>query len=171
MPRQATKAYGNRYFEARLNAAKYNAEFSIRRTAVDYLPGVTEDCLKKYELGLSNPPNSVVALMADAYNAPELLSWYCANECPLGTKCREPEPAPAERYLIRLQNELPALENAMATISRIMDDGKIREDEEQDFARAKGTFLEVYRRVSELMNILDKADKTKCFTEERSEKP
>ena len=68
MARQATKACGNRYFEARMRAAKWNEKLSTRAGAIDYLPGVTEDSLKKYELDITRPPNIVVALMADAYN-------------------------------------------------------------------------------------------------------
>lgn len=72
MSRQATKAVGNRYYEARMRAAKYNEKLLTRAGAIDYLPGVTEDSLKKYELDITRPPNIVVALMADAYNEPEL---------------------------------------------------------------------------------------------------
>lgn len=87
MSRQATKACGNRYFEARMRAVKYNEKLFTRAGAIDFLPGVTEDSLKKYELDITRPPNIVVALMADAYNEPELRAWYCVNECPLGKDC------------------------------------------------------------------------------------
>lgn len=163
MSKQVTVAGDNRYCQARLRAAKYNADFAVRRTAVEYLPGVSEDSLKKYELGINNPPNSVVSLMADAYNAPELLSWYCANECPLGERCREQEQAPAERLLIRLQNEVPNMQEAMDKLAHIMDDGKINENETAVFKDAKNTFLEAYRRLSDVMTALDKAEKTGIF--------
>ena len=55
-----------------MRAAKYNEKLLTRAGAVEYLPGVTEDSLKKYELDITRPPNVVVALMADAYNEPEL---------------------------------------------------------------------------------------------------
>lgn len=83
MSRQATKAVGNRYYEARMRAAKYNEKLLTRAGAIDYLPGVTEDSLKKYELDITRPPNIVVALMADAYNEPELLCLMApASEVP-----------------------------------------------------------------------------------------
>lgn len=56
MARQATKACGNRYFEARMRAAKWNEKLSTRAGAIDYLPGVTEDSLKKYELDITTAP-------------------------------------------------------------------------------------------------------------------
>ena len=68
MSRQATKAVGNRYYEARMRAAKYNEKLLTRAGAIDYLPGVTEDSLKKYELDITRPPNIVVALMAEMCN-------------------------------------------------------------------------------------------------------
>lgn len=46
MARQATKACGNRYYEARMRAAMYNEKFLTRAGAVESLPGVTEDSLK-----------------------------------------------------------------------------------------------------------------------------
>ena len=96
MSKQATKACGNRYFEARMRAAKFNEKLFTRAGASEVIPGVTEDSLKKYELDINRPPNIVVALMADAYNEPELRQWYCANECPLGKDCRERKGPPRD---------------------------------------------------------------------------
>lgn len=163
MSKQVTVAGDNRYCQARLEASKYNPEFANRRTAVTYLPGVSEDSLKKYELGINNPPNSVVSLMADAYNCPELLSWYCATQCPLGTRCRETENAPAERLLIRLQNEMPKAMVAMNKLADIMDDGKVNDNEILQLKDVKNAFLEVYRRMSDIMTMLDKTEKTGVF--------
>jgi hypothetical protein len=163
MSKQVTVAGDNRYCQARLAAAKYNTDFFNRRTAAEHLPGVSEDSLKKYELGINNPPNSVVALMADAYNSPELLSWYCANECPLGTRCREQETAPAERIFIRLQNEIPNLHKDMKALACIMDDGKLKEDEKSTAIEIKNNFLEIYRRLNDILTVLDKATKTGVF--------
>ena len=121
MSRQATKACGNRYYEARMRAAKYNEKLLTRAGAIDYLPGVTEDSLKKYELDITRPPNIVVALMADAYNEPELRAWYCVNECPLGKDCREIPEMPAERALIRLQNSVYEMEQLTRQLSLLME--------------------------------------------------
>lgn len=163
MPRQATTALSNRYCQARLSAAKYNSDFLTRRTAAEHLPGVTEDSLKKYELGITNPPNVVIALMADAYNAPELVSWYCATECPLGGRCRETESAPPERLLLRLYNELPKAMDAMTELAKIMDDGKVDVTEVDKFDVINTTFLEAYRRLADVMTVMDKAGKTGEF--------
>lgn len=56
MQSRVTKAAGNRYCQARLKAAKYNEKLLTRAGAVDYLPGVTEDSLKKVRAGHNKNP-------------------------------------------------------------------------------------------------------------------
>ena len=87
MSKQVTKAADNVYCQARLRAAQFNDYFATRRGAVDHLPGVTEDSLKKYELDINRPPNDVIALMADAYNAPELREELQAKGFRFETNC------------------------------------------------------------------------------------
>ena len=159
MPRQATKALGNRYCQARLRAAKYNDRFPTTAMAAEELPGVSEDCLKKYELDITRPPNTVVALMADAYNAPELRAWYCSNECPLGRDCREIPEMPAERVVLRVQNKLPGVERDLAEIARIYDDGVIDEEEREQIPALTESILEAKRRLDEVLAVLEKAKK------------
>lgn len=157
MPRQATKATGNRYYEARMKAARYNEKLLTRAGAIDFLPGVTEDSLKKYELDITRPPNVVVALMADAYNEPELRQWYCVNECPLGKDCREIPKMPAERALLRLQNSAYDMEELTKQLSQIMDDGKVSESERPLIPQIRDRLLEFRRRADENLAALEKA--------------
>ena len=159
MARQATKACGNRYFEARMRAAKFNERLATRAGAADFLPGVTEEMLKKYELDITRPPNSVVALMADAYNEPELRSWYCANECPLVRDCREIPEMPPERILIRLQNAKSGVNAVASTLSDILDDGIIDSQEAEQLPKLRDELLEVRRRMDEALALLERAQK------------
>lgn len=163
MSKQATKAVGNRYYEARMRAAKYNEKLLTRAGAVEYLPGVTEDSLKKYELDINRPPNIVVALMADAYNEPELRQWYCVNECPLGKDCREKAEMPAERALIRLQNSVYEMEQLTRQLSLIMEDGKLDEDERDTIPQLREKLLEFRRRADENLAVLERAAKIGKF--------
>lgn len=50
-------------------AVEFNEDFESRRTAVDYLPGISEECLKNYESGKTPPNSDVISIMAEAYNA------------------------------------------------------------------------------------------------------
>ena len=157
MPKQATKACGNRYYEARMRAAKYNEKLLTRAGAVDFLPGVTEDSLKKYELDITRPPNIVVALMADAYAEPELRTWYCVNECPLGKDCREIPEMPAERALIRLLNVSGEMEQTIRQLSTLMEDGKLTEEEQAAVPEIRAKLLEFRRRADENLAVLERA--------------
>ena len=157
MSRQATKAEGNRNYEARMRAAKYNEKLLTRTGAIDFLPGVTEDSLKKYALDITRPPNIVVALMADAYNEPELRQWYCVNECPLGKDCREIPEMPAERALIRLQNSVYEMEQLTRQLSLLMDDGTVPEDDQPLIPQLRDRLLEVRRRADVNLAVLERA--------------
>lgn len=163
MAKQATKAVGNRYYEARMRAAKYNEKLLTRSGAIEFLPGVTEDSLKKYELDINRPPNIVVALMADAYNEPELRQWYCVNECPLGKDCREIPEMPAERALIRLQNSVYEMEQLTRQISLLMEDGTLGEDEKGAVPQLRNRLLEFRRRADENLAVLERAAKIGKF--------
>lgn len=165
MARQVTIAGSNRYCQARLKAAKFNPDLSIRSKAVEYLAGVSEDSLKKYELDITKPPNDVVALMADAYNAPELRSWYCATECPLGRDSRCIEEMPAERILVRLQNIKDTISRVSIALSTIMDDGLIDEDELETIPKLGDELREVKRRTEEALALLERAEKSGRFAE------
>ena len=156
MPREATKAQGNGYFEARMRAARWNDKLLTRAGAAEVLPGVTEDSLKKYELSINRPPNIVVAMMADAYNAPELRAWYCVNECPLGKDCREVPEMPPERILIRLQNAKNGVDTVAASLSEILDDGVVDEGEAKQLPQLRDELLEVRRRMDEALAVLEK---------------
>lgn len=163
MSRQATKACGNRYYEARMRAAKYNEKLLTRSGAVDCLPGVTEDSLKKYELDITRPPNIVVALMADAYNEPELRAWYCSNECPLGKDCREIPEMPAERALIRLQNSVYEMEQLTRQLSLLMEDGAIETEQQSIIPQLRDRLLEFRRRADENLAVLERAARRGSF--------
>lgn len=160
MPKQVTIAASNRYCQSRLKAAKYNEDFATRSKAVEHLSGVTEDSLKKYELDINRPPNIVVALMADAYNDPELRSWYCANECPLGKDCREIPEMPAERVLLRLNNAKGGIEGVVSSLSEILDDGKLDEDEVAELPKLRTELLEVRRRMDEALALLERVGRS-----------
>ena len=84
MGRTATKAAGNVFYEARLKAAKWNEKLLSREGAAEEL-GVSVDVVKNVELSLhKHMPVDLCVLMADLYNAPQLLNYYCKEECPVG---------------------------------------------------------------------------------------
>ncbi len=73
----------NVYFKARKRAAAYNERLYSREGASELL-GISVSTLADYELGNTKVvPVDKVVLMADLYNAPELVTGYCMRECPV----------------------------------------------------------------------------------------
>ena len=73
----------NVYFKARKKAAIYNERLYSREGAAELL-GISVSTLADYELGNTKVvPVDKVVLMADLYNAPELITGYCMRECPV----------------------------------------------------------------------------------------
>ena len=96
---------------------------------------LSESRIEKIENGTLNAHPEDVILMADVYNKPELCNYFCTNECQIG-----------KRYVPQVQtvHDLPQI--AMELLSnlnslnrdkeRLIDitaDGKITEDEKEDF--------------------------------------
>lgn len=79
-----TKAAENIYCRCRKAAAVYKDKLNSREGAAELL-GISPSSLADYELGITKiVPVEKVLLMADLYNAPEIINHYCKNVCPLG---------------------------------------------------------------------------------------
>ena len=75
-------------------------------------------------------PVDVVIKMAEVYNAPELLSYYCHNECPLGDLCyQEPKLKTLDRAVVQFLASMQLGEDAGAQLLSIVADGQISPDE------------------------------------------
>ena len=73
MGRDATKAVGNVWFEARKEAAKYDDRLQSREGAAELL-GMSRSAVADAELGISKVmPVDKAVLMADLYRQPQLL--------------------------------------------------------------------------------------------------
>lgn len=132
MGRGATKAADNVWYKARIEAAKYNERLSSRAGAADLL-NMSEDAVKDAELGLTKfMPVEKAVLMADLYNAPELLNYYCLHECPIGPNHPiSAEVVTIDRATVKLLKELQSgvLSRLKDKLLEISEDGVIDEDE------------------------------------------
>ena len=113
----------NVWFRARKKAASYNDKLNSREGASEAI-GIAPSTLAEYELGITKciPPDKAV-LMADVYKAPELMSWYCNHECPIGcaTAKKPEEVGGIEQVAIALLNGL-SLDDLAAIRQKIIDD-------------------------------------------------
>lgn len=107
MGRDATKAVGNPWYEARKRAAEFDDRLYSREGAAERL-GMSVSSIADAELGLTKiMPVDKAVLMADMYKAPELLNHYCLNECPIG--CRHSiseEVLDVDRITVKLMKNL-----------------------------------------------------------------
>ncbi|MCR5440294.1 MAG: hypothetical protein K6F01_12795 [Selenomonas sp.] len=78
----------NPYYQARIHAAERDTVFESRVSA-GAMVGISSTRLYQIERGLQEPHRDELLIMADTYEAPELLSVYCATMCPVGKRLQE----------------------------------------------------------------------------------
>lgn len=160
MGRGATKAAGNVWYEARMEAAKWNDKLLSRAGAAEEL-NMSEDAVKDAELGLNKcMPVDKAVLMADLYRKPELRNYYCLHECPIGrTLAISAETPGLERVTLKLLKNLRVedLEDVKEKMLDIAEDGKITEDERPDLEAILTYLDQLSKTVSELRILGEKA--------------
>ncbi len=156
MGREATKAAGNPWYEARKKAAEYDERLCSREGAAERL-GMSVSAVADAELGLSKcmPPDKAV-LMADLYKAPHLLNHYCLHECPIG--CRHSlseEVLNIDRVTVKLLKRLEVgqLDSVKNKLLDIAEDGIISEDEKPEMEEVVAYLDELAKTISELKTI------------------
>ena len=156
MGRDATKAAGNPWYQARKKAAEYDDRLCSRESAAEQL-GMSGSSLADAELGNTKfMPVDKAVLMADRYNAPWLLNHYCLNECPIG--CRHSlsdEVVGIDRVTVKLLKSLKTeqLGEVKDTLLDIAADGKITEDEKPALQEVLTYLDDLAKTVSELKTI------------------
>lgn len=162
MGREATKAQGNVWYEARKEAAKWDERLLSREGAAERL-GMSVSAIADAELGLSKcmPPDKAV-LMADLYRAPHLLNYYCLNECPIG--CDKPVSADVlsiDRVTVKLLmgTRVEKLSEINDKLLRIAADGQVTPDEVEDLKEITEYLEGLSKTVSELKTISEIAAK------------
>lgn len=156
MGREATKAAGNPWYEARKKASEYDDRLSSREGAADRL-GMSVSSVADAELGLTKcMPVDKAVLMSDLYNAPQLLNYYCLHECPIG--CRQSlsdEVLEIEQVTVKLLKNLRVqeLDRIKYKLIDIAADGVISEDEKPEMCEILSYLDELSRTISELKTI------------------
>ena len=153
MGRGATKAVGNPWYDARIEAAKHDDRLNSREGAAELL-GMSVSAVSDAELGLTKiMPVDKAVLMADLYNAPELLNYYCLNECPIGG--RRPisdKVVDIERATVKLTKILrkETVQWFKHGLQDIAADGMVSDDEIEAFDSIVEELREVSKIISEL---------------------
>lgn len=153
------KCTENVYYQARKEAALYNDKLNSREGAAELL-GISVSSLADYELGMTKfVPVDKVRLMAELYNAPQLLNGYCKYECPLGE--HRILPVKVESVELATLKFLDALNkidlrDVQMRLTTISSNGRIDEDEKDDFLDIVSKLEAVQEQIETLKLLADK---------------
>lgn len=153
MPKTATKAAGNVFYQARKEASMWNDRLSSREGASEET-GVDRTRLAYIELNTVNPHPEEVLILSEVYNAPELCNHFCSKMCSLGVKTvSEVEVSELEKTVLQLLSAFQSLPQVKAELIDIAADGVIDHTEKPkmenilsklDEAAAKIQALKIY---------------------------
>lgn len=132
MGKSQRKCFENLYYEARKSASVWDARLKTQEGAAEIL-NIASYTLGEYERGdVKVVPADRVVDMARAYNAPELMTDYCVNVCPIkgflpmATEERGIQGI-ALRMIMRLgDKELQRMKDELVAIA---EDGEVTPDE------------------------------------------
>lgn len=129
MSRLATKAAESEFYRARMEASAANDSYKSREGAAEVI-GMDRTRLARIELGTVFPYPEEVVMMADAYNAPELMNHYCSSVCPIGRRIvPHAELNQLDRMTIRIMNALDWVQGMGQAMRELADDGDIAPEE------------------------------------------
>lgn len=146
------------YFQCRVLASKNNENFRSRESAAEYF-GVSVSSMANYERGITVPPLDLVMMMADEYHAPQLRNLYCLNQCPLGKEqpiSGEVKTLEAVTVGIVAKLDDEEIEEMKRELLEIAEDGKISQDEEEDFREVSQALDKLAVSISELRLLKEK---------------
>lgn len=151
MGRNPTKSCDNIYYQWRKRASENNDKLNSREGAAEAL-GISVSSLADYELGITKVvPVDKVVLMADLYNAPELLNDYCATSCPIG--CRQVHKLEVEeidRITLKILNAFTQAQGVGQSLISIVADGVVTEEERPEMETIIGLLDNLGLRIQEM---------------------
>lgn len=155
---KATKAADNVYYQARIRAADYNDQLNSREAAAEVVC-IERTRLANIELGNLNPHPEEVNLMASTYNAPDLINYYCAHQCPVGCgRIDELNPRNLESAALKIERLTRNIDAIAQDISDIAEDGKITADERKLFDCRLQQLRELKKSIEELILIAEETN-------------
>lgn len=152
MGRKSTKENKNIYQTSR------EAAELTREAASEQLQFISSDRIEKIENEKSLPHPDEILAMADCYKNPSLCNYYCSHECPIGQEY-VPEVKSKELSQITLEMlaSLNSLEKEKNRLIEITVDGKISDDEMQDFKRIQDQLSQISMAIDSLQLWVEKA--------------
>lgn len=130
--------------------AREEAELS-RAAASEQMGFVSESRIEKIESEKILPEPQDVLAMAEAYRKPSLNNYYCARLCPIGKRyVEEISPKTLSQIVLEVLSSLNHMTKERERLIEISVDGKISNEELQDFARIRALLAEIGNTVDTL---------------------
>ena len=105
-----------------------------REGASELLESITAERIEKIENERSLPHPDEVLIMSEKYKQPSLCNHYCANQCPIGQQyVPEVKIKDLSQIVIEMLASLNSMNKKKERLIEITVDGKISEDEIEDF--------------------------------------
>ena len=105
-----------------------------REAAGELLETIPPERIEKIENERSLPHPDEVLVMAEKYKQPSLCNYYCANQCPIGQQyVPEVKIKDLSQIVLEMLASLNSMQKKKERLIEITVDGKISEDELEDF--------------------------------------
>lgn len=129
-----------------------------REAAAELLGYISADRIEKIESEKSIPHPDEILSMADGYKNPSICNYYCSHECPIGQEY-VPEVSIKELSQITLEMiaSLNSLEKQKERLIEITVDGKISDDEKEDFEKIQNQLSQISLAIDSLQLWVQKA--------------
>ena len=152
----ATKAADSVFYKARMAAKERNEMLSSREGAAEVM-GIDRTRLARIELGTLIPYPEEVVMMADSYNAPEIMNHYCTTECPIG-KRMIPEAGleQLDRMTIKILSAVGGVSDVGNIILGVVNDGQVSQEEIPQLEKVLNQLQDVAKSATELQIWMDK---------------
>ena len=122
-----------------------------RAAASEKMGFISESRIEKIEYEKTLPQPEDVLAMSKAYKNPGLCNYYCSRECPIGQEyVPEVKEKSLSQIVLELLSSLNTLSKEKERLIDISVDGKITDDELQDFARIRKELTSISMTVDAL---------------------
>lgn len=142
MANLSEKTSSNIFYKARSEASKHNDSLSSREGAADIM-SIDRGRLYRIESGITYPYPEEIKMMADLYNAPELVNHFCTRMCPLGNDMPQVDVLMLDRIALKALAGFKRINETKELLLDITADGIIDESEKDALNRVIETLTEI----------------------------
>ena len=127
-----------------------------REKAGELIPGFAPERIEKIENGRTQIQPEDALLLAEYYKAPALVNYYCCNECPIGeSHAVRAESKELTQIAVETLNAVNQMSRIKDRLLEIAEDGKVCNDELEDFMKIKSVLDKLSQSVSNLQLWMD----------------